>query len=403
MRRGVDRPDHAQRGAAPLELPAHEQADGDDTTVAFDHPSERRPERVAFVLPLEQLAVPSVVVASRATRRAARGSVPGRRPSPDARPAPGGVDAPRPAVGRARAGTPANCSYRAVSVCIARRTSKRVAAERAAADSSDRRQVSTTTASRASARATGSRGGTSTASVGPNCSAMPPTAVATIGRPRAAASIAATGRPSQADASTKTSQAAMTARASGRKPASTTWSRESELVTEGRDLALQRSLADGDQAVRNASIDESPGRAEQRRVVLLGAEVGDGADHDLVGSQPEPGPDGYTLAIRPGGGAVDVDAVDEHLGSLGGRPRMLARVCSVTANVAASSAAREAVGPPGRRPKRRPRVVLRRHQRRARRAEKGRRRQPRGNGRNRRVAVDDVEPPPISWRRRSGH
>ena len=73
---------------------------------------------------------------------------------------------------------------------------------------------------------------------GPNCSAMPPTAVATIGKPSVAASIAATGSPSQADASTKTSQAAMTARASGRKPASTTWSFS---PSSSRRVAISRS------------------------------------------------------------------------------------------------------------------------------------------------------------------
>ena len=95
-------------------------------------------------------------------------------------------------------------------VSIARRMSKRGAADLAADASSARRQGSVRTDSSASARATGSRGGTSSASVGPNCSAIPPTAVATIGRPSAAASITATGRPSHADASTKTSHAAMT-------------------------------------------------------------------------------------------------------------------------------------------------------------------------------------------------
>ncbi len=61
VRRGVHGPHRVQIGAAPPEHPAHEEADGHDTTVARHDPGERRPERVALVLPGEQLSVPRVV------------------------------------------------------------------------------------------------------------------------------------------------------------------------------------------------------------------------------------------------------------------------------------------------------------------------------------------------------
>ena len=92
-----------------------------------------------------------------------------------------------------------------------------------------------------------------------------------------------------------------------------------ELVTEGCDLGLQWTLADGDQAERNAAIDEEPARPEERWVVLLRPHVGHRADHDLVGAQPELLADGLSLAGRQSAGPLDVDAVDQHLGALGGR------------------------------------------------------------------------------------
>ncbi len=70
----------------------------------------------------------------------------------------------------------------------------------------------------ASASASASPGGTSTASSSVRTSAIPPTLVATIGRPSASASMTATGRPSYFDASVNTSNAAITRAASRGSP-----------------------------------------------------------------------------------------------------------------------------------------------------------------------------------------
>ena len=113
---------------------------------------------------------------------------------------------------------------------------------------------------------------------------------------------------------------------------------EPQLVSAARDLTLEWTLADGDEAERNAAIDEQAGRVEQRRVVLLGTQVGDRPDDDLVGSQPERR---RRTAARSPAAPSAMRSTSMPCTSTSARsaatPRRLARTSSVTANVAASA------------------------------------------------------------------
>ncbi len=89
-------------------------------------------------------------------------------------------------------------------------------------------------------------------------SAMPPTSVATMGRPSASASISATGNPSHCEASVKMSHAPITRTASSRNPVRITFSVKIHRIAEFAGLGFLRSLTDGDEPHRHLTVGEQP-------------------------------------------------------------------------------------------------------------------------------------------------
>ena len=143
-------------------------------------------------------------------------------------------------------------------------------------------------------------------------SLSPPTRVATTGSPSASASITATGSPSLFDASTNASHALITVTASARSPRrSTTPSRPrrrcSAWISASRGPWPTARMRIGRPRSRRTG-----GRGQQVRVVLLGPQVGDGADHHLVGREAELGADPH--AIGAAADVVEIDPVEHGLG-----------------------------------------------------------------------------------------
>ena len=164
----------------------------------------------------------------------------------------------------------------------------------------------------ASARAPGSAGGTSTPFVASTISGTPPTSVATIGQP-------------ECDGLHERHRQALVVRGENEGVASAHDAHRVGPLTEQVDepgesqpgvlrvdLRLEGPLADREEPHRHATVAQ-PGRGgEQVGVVLLGPEVGDGAEHDGVLGDAE-------LGAHPGAVArpldrLEVDPVHQRLG-----------------------------------------------------------------------------------------
>ena len=88
--------------------------------------------------------------------------------------------------------------------------------------------------------------------------------MATTGTPSANASITATGRPSWLDASTNRSAPAISRWRVGPVAEEPEAVAEVELVVEGADLGLERTLPGGGEADRGARVDHSTAPAARR-------------------------------------------------------------------------------------------------------------------------------------------
>ena len=210
MRRGVDRANsRAHPSVRVLEFPTHERTEADDSIVRRRDPGGRRSERVLLVLPREELVEEVVGRASAASPRAAA------RTAPRSSGRIGRIAMSVAPVLNGR-GPPRTCAPSRAPRASTAKSGRRATAARVMAW---RRSGSVASAINAFASSSGSDGGTSTASfVSPKTSLMPPTSVATTGRPSVSASSIAIGSPSWCDARQKTSNADITRTASARYP-----------------------------------------------------------------------------------------------------------------------------------------------------------------------------------------
>ena len=260
VRRRVHGSYRAQRGAAASELPAHEEPHGDDTTGVFDHPGERRPERVAFVLPGEQLAVPRFVAPAErhVEQREDLGPVLGRRRTDIARVRTPSRHDRRWGRARRHAGellVTGGQRVRHPADIEARRRRRGTLPTARNAGRGRRRRLP--------ARRRGQpdrAGGTSS---GVARSELLGDAADRGGHDRQAQR-GGLHRGDRKPFPRRRQHEDIAGRHHGggirSEPGEHDVVAEAELVTEGLDLALQWSLTDGDQAERNSSIDEEPAR-----------------------------------------------------------------------------------------------------------------------------------------------
>ena len=110
---------------------------------------------------------------------------------------------------------------------------------------------------------------------------MPPTAVATTGKPAAMASMTASGIPSKREGSTKRSAAPSRSGTSSRWPRNVTLGRDAERVRLGADRGFERPRANQPEAHAGKSRLHDGPRIDQRGMVLLRGEPG-GDDDDAV-------------------------------------------------------------------------------------------------------------------------